>query len=326
MTARVPVLLAGVSGAGAQDHQRRMWAPNLAAAGLDPVGVWIPQHATDDEIGRATRLSADLGVPLDQSASPTRPAQATVACLRGDDRITLLRHAAETGMPVLLDKPTLDSTQELERLVASVPDAHVLPGHHLAAHPAFVRLLAAVRGAEVGLLRAVFAELVVPSGDGLSPVGELRNLGVYLLDLVRALTGAGEIRLQAGGTPDGASWTLLGTGAHDVVVSAHVSRLPATATDASGDASPLRAAVRVQGTHGSAMADLTRPALTVRGSAGQRRVPYGENSVVALLGRLASAARGETATPPLSDLLALSRALDGVAHSAATREPVEIAW
>jgi predicted dehydrogenase len=316
----IPVLLAGTVGAGRQNHQADMWAPRLAAAGLTPAGVWTPPTVGDEAIARATDLADLLGVELEVSAQPTAAASGAIVCLRGAERIAFARFAADAGLPMLLDKPTVDDTTELEAFAAAA--GTVVPGHHLGAHPGFTRALSAVRGAEIGLLRAVHADLVVAAGDGLSPLGELRNHGVYLVDLLRQATGPAQVRLQAHGTPEGDASAFLGQTERDVVVSMHVSRTGESA----GGSGILRAVVRLIGTHGSLLVDLARPSIDVRTPRGRDVLPFGEDSVTALLARFAATIAGRHRPALASDLVTLSRALDGIAESASSANPTTLTW
>jgi predicted dehydrogenase len=321
MTA-IPVLVAGTVGSGAQHHQAEMWAPALAAAGLAAAGVWTPPTVGDAALERARALADDLGVGLEIAERPSRAAAGAIVCLRGAERIAFARLAAGQGMPILLDKPTLDSTAELEELAAAAGDGAVMPGHHLSSHPGFTRALAAVRGAEIGLLRAAHADLVSGGGEA-SPDGELRNLGVYLVELIRQSTGPATVSLQATATAAGDAWTLLGKTDRDVVVSAHVSR----ASAGSASVRTLRARLRLVGTHGSLLVDLAKPSIGLATTTATGAVPFaGESSVVAHLRRFAGVIGGTVRVPPATDLVTLSRALDAIAASAASGDATSLTW
>lgn len=327
----IPVLLAGTVGMGHQDHQASTWAPNLAKAGLAPVAVWTPPAVGDAALERARGLAAACGVFLEVSPSPTTPAAGAIVCLRGADRVTFAAHAARRGLPVLLDKPTLDTTAQLTEFAAAAGDLPVLPGHHYLSHPGFSRVLRAVRDAEIGLLRAVHTDLVSGGGEP-SDVGELRNLGVHLIELMRRVTGPASVTLQAHASAGGAAWSFLGKTDRAVVVSHHSSRACA---DSREPVRQLRAGMRVIGTHGFLTVDLTRPALEVRSTRGSKALPFAEPSVVAHLRTFASlAGRSACGVPPgpaastatAADFVTLSRALDGMAASAASGQAHEITW
>jgi predicted dehydrogenase len=242
-------------------------------------------------------------------------------CLRGAARAAFAGFAAERALPVLLDKPTLDSTVQLEEFAEAVGALPVLPGHHFTSHPGFTRVLAAVRGAEIGLLRAVHTDLVSGGGEA-SDLGELRNLGVHLLELTRLLTGPASVRLQAHSVNDGSATSFLGATDRGVVVSHHTSR----ASSGHPVVQQLRARVRVTGTHGFLTLDLTKPRLEVSTVSGTAPVSYAGISVAAHLAKFAALISGAARTAPATDFVTLSRALDGVAASARSSTATSITW
>ena len=322
----VPVLLAGTAGLGHQNHQQDMWLPNLTAAGLRATAVWAPTGASVDERRQCQALAERIGLDPQISDRPDLVGvQGVIACVRGRERVDLLVRARDAGVPVLLDKPTLDSTDQIAAAVEAVPDATVMPTHHFRFHPGVVRALAAVHAAEIGLLRAVAADLVV-TGDTTAVHGDLRNLGVYQLDLIRQATGSAEATVQAhcieGRGGSGESWSMLGQTDRDVVVSLHVSRTsPGTAASVT-----LVNRLRLVGTHGWILVDLLRPALQVVTAHAAEHVGYGDSSVIRQLRAFRSVIRGETRVAPVSDLLVLSRALDEIAQSAVDGTERSVSW
>lgn len=134
----------------------------------------------------------------------------------------------------------------------------------LSTRPGFTRALAAVRGAEFGLLRAVALD-VVTLGDG----DALPTLGPEVIDVMRRLTGPSPVDLQAHATDDGGAVTFLGRAARGIAVSAHLSIIAAERRE------HLRATIRIVGTHGSVLVDLLRPALDVRTAERSKRIAYG---------------------------------------------------
>ncbi|GEK80169.1 Gfo/Idh/MocA family oxidoreductase [Agrococcus baldri] len=143
----------------------------------------------------------------------------------------------------------------------------------LTIQPGYTRALAAVRSAEIGLLRAVALD-VVSIGAG----NALRELGTEAIDVLRAATGPTTVDLQAHSTADGGATTFLGRAGRGVVVSAHLSIVEGERRE------HLRAAIRLVGTHGSVLVDLLRPRLDVRTAAGTRQVPFGVPRADAPLG------------------------------------------
>jgi hypothetical protein len=166
----------------------------------------------------------------------------------------------------------------------------------LTTRPGFVRALAAVRGAEIGLLRAVAVDIVA--------VGEsdaLHMLGTEAVELMRSATGPTAVDLQASSTADGGATTFLGRAGRGVAISAHLSVVAGESRE------PLRASIRFVGTHGSVLVDLLRPSLDVRTVAGRTEVPFG--------------ALGEDAPAPEA-----SDALSAIAESARSGRTVTITW
>lgn len=133
----------------------------------------------------------------------------------------------------------------------------------LTTQPGFTRALAAVRGAEIGLLRAVALDIVAV-GEGEA----LRELGHEAISVIRSATGPVAVDLQAHATSDGAT-TFLGRASHGIAVSAHLSLVAGQPREY------LRAAIRLVGTHGSVLVDLLRPLLDVRTAAGTKQVRFG---------------------------------------------------
>lgn len=134
----------------------------------------------------------------------------------------------------------------------------------LATRPGFTRALAAVRGAEIGLLRAVALDLVA-TGEG----DALQRLGPDAIEVLREATGPTSVEIQAHATPDGGAMTFLGRATRGIAVSAHLSIVAGEGREY------LRAAIRLVGTHGSVLVDLLGPALEVRTAAGTTQVGYG---------------------------------------------------
>ncbi|MHC9044341.1 Gfo/Idh/MocA family oxidoreductase [Microbacterium saperdae] len=315
----MPVLLAGVEGVGKQDHQAMMWAPRLADAGLRASRVWCPPDAGEMQIRKAVSLASSLGVQLSTDDVPPIDGGAVIACLRGVRRRQVLNAASQTSATVLVDKPTLDSTIALQSQVAAAKDARLLSGLHFASHPSFVRASRAVADGEIGLLRAVMIDLVVSSGDGASPAGDLRNIGVHAVDLMhevarpRTLT-VGTAALSAGVV------TFTAQTEHDIVLSAHVSRTDTASTRAD----TLLAHVRIVGSHGHIDLDLLRPALTVTTSSRIQRAKYGTDSVTARLRELRAVASEERAPEVGESWLTVSRTLDAIAESATRADSITI--
>ncbi|WP_308797747.1 Gfo/Idh/MocA family protein [Agromyces silvae] len=302
-----------------------MYLPAARRAGLDVAGIWVPSDATEHHLAQARTLAHDAGLELLTGPMPDLTGTSgVIACLRGDARRRALRASAAAGVPVLLDKPTLDDTGALRALAEAAPDVVVLPGHHLRFHESVRALHQAVSAGRFGLLRAVHAELIVTGGDGPSADGELRNLVVYLLDVFRLFVGAAEVVVSAVAQPAGErageAWTVLARTDRDLIASLHVSRASA------GLPAILEGSLRVLGSHGGAVADLTAPSMTVRTPSGTRRAPFGQSSVDALVDAFRRCAESPDARHGLAaidDLCVVSAALDDLGRSA--REGCEVA-
>lgn len=321
----MPILLAGCEGSPTQHHQRDMYLPAVRRAGLEVAGIWVPVDATEDHLDQARTLARDAGIELLAGTTPDLTGvSGVIACLRGDARRRTVRAAAGTGIPVLLDKPTLDDTGTLRALAEAAPDAMVLPGHHLRFHESVRALHQAVSAGRFGLLRAIHAELIVAGGDGPSADGELRNLVVYLLDVFRLFVGGAEVLVSAvdqpAGERAGEAWTVLARTDREIIASLHVSRASA------GPPAILAGNVRVLGSHGGAVLDLTAPSMTVRTPSGTRLAPFGQSSVDALIEafrRRAESPEARHGLAAIDDLCVVSAALDDLERSA--REGCEVA-
>lgn len=316
MRAPLPILFAMGTEADEPDRLTGRWAPALAASGLRAEALWCPLALDDAVLDRAAESARALGVPV-RDGVPA-PAAAVLTTAHGPALRTILLGAAGRGIPVLLDRPCTDPPDLLRALLGRSLPPLVLD-HHLGHHRGFTRALRAVQTAEIGLLRGVALDLVSsdPAGNS-DPVEVLRDLGGQALDLLRNLTGSATLRLHARPHPSG-SWTLLAQSGHDVVLSAHLSRLH-------GAAAPVHALLRVTGTDGYLTVDLTAPALQVRTATGMRPLPYGEGAEAAVLTQLGAVARGEAAPHPPEDLLVLVRALEQIEQSAPSADPTTLIW
>ena len=166
----------------------------------------------------------------------------------------------------------------------------------LMTRPGLTRALTAVRGAEIGLLRAVALDIVA-IGKGEALLG----LGPGAIDLMRAATGPTSVDLQAHATADGCATTFLGRARRGIAVSAHLSVVAGEGQEY------LRAAIRLVGTHGSVLVDLLGPRLDVRTATGRKHVPFGAPG----------------ADVPTSDA---AEALSAIAESARSGRTVSITW
>lgn len=237
------VLLAGTGTARfRQNHQRYMYLPavkHLLDEGLpgSPTGVsGVFEPSTDPTLrDRAAYLAEASGAAVTDVIDLTGVA-AVVACPDADAEAAgtgwgteVLQAAADAGVPVLMDKPTLLPADVLRAWAQRFPTG-VTAAHHPRFHPAITACRGRIATGGLGLLHAVHGELLVGSGDGPHPLGELRNLAVYALDVVQALCGyplhgKGTAQIQPPG-PDGTgeSITISARVDPDVVVTLLVGR------------------------------------------------------------------------------------------------------
>lgn len=316
--ASITALIAGFSGGPGQNHQGDMYVPALTSIGVEVADIWVPTMTSPHELQNAKDVAKQLGVGLQVSANPQTNADCAIVCLVGAERQAFLSYAAKRDLPVLLDKPTLDSTDCLTTIITYAGKIYAEP--HFGYHPSFARALAAIRNAEIGLLRGVHVDLIVANGDGAFPGGELRNLGVYPVDLMRKATGPATVRLQAYQFQGGLSF--LGQTERDVVVSTHVSRTSKSA----GGAGVLRAMVRILGTHGSLRVDLTQPAVEVRCPEQRMELPFGDSSVTSHLRAFIRMVQGKEKFASTDDLVVVSKALDDIAESASLNKVTVVTW
>ncbi len=311
MTTRV--LLAGTAGESAgRHHQRDMFAPAIGASDvLDVVGVW-PGPVGTDGYGRAGELAGSRGVPVVADVREALAgADAVVACLDPDALEVLLDSVLDTNpsAPVLLDKAALLGTERLAALGQDPRAVRLLAAYHSRFHPGVVSLAAIVRSGELGLPHALHGELLVPFGDGPTPEGDLRHVGVLALDAVAAVLGppSGDVHAvrTATGEPATEAWTLTVRWHPGVVVTLLVSR-------GQPGVGGMLHRYRLLGSEGQVLVDLASPALTLVGEG--TPVGYGPGPVQLELETLARGGGGTT----MADLASVGRLIDAAERSAAS--------
>ena len=214
---------------------------------------------------------------------------------------------AHPSVPVLLDKPALLGTERLTALGADPRTVRLVAAYHSRFHPGVVSLAAIVRSGELGLPHALHGELLVPFGDGPTPEGDLRHVGVLALDSVAAVLGppSGDVHAvrTATGDPATEGWTLTMRWHPGVVVTLLISR-------GQPGVGGMLHRYRLMGSEGQVLVDLAAPALTLvdGGSVG-----YGPGPVQLELETLARGGLGTS----MADLAAVSRLIDAAERSAA---------
>lgn len=293
----------------------------IGTADLSP-GPWTASWAASFE-------QAGLGVAREWSPeSPDAPVldgvRGIVTDLTGDALRDVLVRAERAGLPTLLIRALPGTTGELESLAAAAHRPTVLAGVHLRTHAGFRRVLTAVQTAEIGLLRAVAADLVVATD--VQHGTDMRDLLAQPLDLIRLTTGSASVRLQAhrshGKSGSAESWAFLGQTDRDVVVSLHAAQIECGRSTPSVHVNRIR----IVGTHGWVMVDLLHPQLSVTGTHGSQAVPIGESTVVSLLRSFTDVAAGAQQGTPLQEIVTLSKALDGIVRSVETTHEQVVSW
>lgn len=319
------VLLAGFSGLGSQDHQTDMYLPAFTAH----PGFEVAAVAGDEPQARSA--AERLGVPLVAdvaTAVATVEADVVSVCVRPDERAEAAVRALENGRHVLLDKPAATGVRGTAAIAAAASAAGrvCVPAHHQRFAPGVRAARAAVAGGRVGLPWNIQTDFLVGGGDPV-PEGELVNFAVYPVDIVLALTGQPVRRvhaLTAGAPgPSGAERTavLMLDHAHGVTSTIVVGRA------AEGIAAP--GAVfhrhRVSGSSGVLVVDAAGPALTVRGTAGSRALPFDRGTVPALVAELHGAVtEGRPADPDIGAALAVARVVDAARASLRSGLPADV--
>lgn len=315
------VLLAGAgTSVHRQNHQRDMYLPALQSLeGVEVAGVWAPAGSSD----RCTELAIAAGVVVtDDLHTALNGVTAVIACpdLEQPDQLRQLLEQA-TGIPVLVDKPTLLPTATLQALAQQFPTG-VVAAHHPRFHPAVSTARGRTATGGLGLLHAVHGELLVGAGDGPHPLGELRNLAVYALDVVQSLFpfslhGKAHAVISPPG-PDGSgeAITLSLRLQPDVAVTLLVGRTGRGSgeSDTGSTASGSVHRYRILGSHGQLLVDLASPAFDLVGD-GAGRLPFGPSSVQAMIEAVVRGAAGEPSLRTAAELAAILDVLQTSAQS-----------
>jgi len=327
------VLLAGFSGIGSQDHQSAMYEPALRAQdGCAIVGV-VASSADDKAVAHAA--AERLGVPChdDLATALERPevGAVSVAVPLAERRRTIIT-AARAGKHILADKPLAATLEDVLAVAEAVAEAGValVPAHHQRLNPVLRAAAAAVGAGRVGLPWDIQADFVVAGGDP-APTGELFNLGLYPLDVVRSVIGLDAHRVHAipirsGRTSDDLAddgATLMVDYDNGVTATIVVMRAPRV-----GDLAPggvLRHRYRISGSHGVLAVDALRLGLQVRTASRNDRGWTGQNTTAALIDSFHRAARGGTCAPGIADAVHVHRVLDAAQRSTRSGRPELIA-
>lgn len=284
-------------------------------------GTGTPGHVQDHQ--RDMYRPAVDGLEGFTEATALTDAQLVISCPNVEapqELEHLLQQCAELTVPVLIDKPTLLPTGTLRALAQKFPTA--VAAHHPRFHPALTTTRGRIVGGGLGLLHAVHGELLVGPSDGPHPLGELRNLAVYALDVVQSLIGDLHGRAHAviappGPDGSGEAITLSLRCAPDVAVSLLVGRSGGQAGSGKGAANSVHR-YRILGSHGQLLVDLDSPAFDLYGTT-RSRLPFGPTSVQAMI---SSVAAGLT-QPGLPVAAALAGVIDALSTSATEHRAVD---
>lgn len=303
------VLLAGSAGLGHQNHQADMYAPGFAAhPGFAVVGA----VEADDRFDRP-----DVDV--------------VSVCVPFEDRVEVVSRALRAGKHVLVDKPMALTSAECERIAAVAAETGLvcMPAYHQRFQPAVRSAREAVAGGKVGLPWNVQADFLVAGGGAVWPLGELLNFAPYATDAIQAITGLAvtEVYAIAGVNFQDAA------GPEDLVTLCLTHERGLTSTVVAGR-TPAAAGVhglslhryRISGSHGTLLADCTRPAAQVLTAAGARRSWAGPGTVHRMLAELhAAVVAGRPAELGPADGVAALRLVEAARQAIATGQVVPAA-
>jgi predicted dehydrogenase len=327
MSTRIGVLLAGFGGIGSQDHQSAMYLPAFAARSDFELVAAVDVAGTDGAAKAAReyrlRLYTDLA---DALADPAVTLVSVAAPLAA--RAEIVGQAIGAGKHVLADKPLAATVAEAEEIAHRAAERRVVvvPAHHLRLGGALQATRAAVRGGRIGLPWNVQADFLVAGGDP-APTGELVNLALYPIDIVRSLLGVEVRRVHA---LAGSHWhrspqdlvTLLLDHEHGVTSTIVCGRMAGLR-----DVPPAGVVVhryRVSGSHGMLATDATKPAVRVHSANRHETTWAGPDTVQALLDVVhAGVMTGHAELGP-DDAVHVQRVVQAAARSLRTGRPVDI--
>ncbi|WP_283134894.1 Gfo/Idh/MocA family protein [Rhizohabitans arisaemae] len=298
------VLLAGSAGAGHQNHQAEMYAPGFAAhPGFRIVG------ATEDRSG-FDRADVDV----------------VSVCVPFEHRVEVVTAALRAGKHVLVDKPVALTSAECAQIAAVAAETGLvcLPAYHQRFHPAIRAAREAVAAGRVGLPWNVQADFLVAGGGPVWPYGELLNFAPYATDAIHAVTGLPVTAVYALARPV--------EGPEDLVTLCLTHERGMTSTVVAGRTPPIAGVqglslhrYRISGSHGTLLADATRPGVTVRGEKGTRTAWAGHGTVHRMLTELhAAVTGGRPAELGPADALAALLLVEAAGESVATGRVVRL--
>jgi len=184
----------------------------LGAARITPMALLAPAKRTGvaritavaaRDVGRARAFAARHDIPTVAESYEALVASPDVDAIYNP--LPNSHHAVWTiaalaaGKHVLCEKPSAANAQETRRMAAAAKEHGrlLMEAFHYRYHALFERLLAAVRGGEIGTLRHVEASFVIPivKRDDIRwrrdlAGGALMDTGCYTMSMVRHVAGA----------------------------------------------------------------------------------------------------------------------------------------
>jgi predicted dehydrogenase len=322
------VLVAGFDGIGSQDHQNAMYLPAFAAHPDFELVAAVDLGGRAGAAGVSEREGIEHITDYEQALADPRVDVVSVAAPLSD-RARHIATAIRAGKHVLADKPLAASAPEAEQL-ANLAESHrtvLVPAHHQRLRGAVRSAAGAVRGGRVGLPWNVQADFLVAGGD-LVPSGELVNLALYPVDVLRSILGLAVRRVHAitrtywhGGADDFAILQL--DHDHGVTSTITCGRMRAVAGVPKAGLAVHR--YRISGSHGVLLVDALKPQLSVR-TAERNDVRWtGGDTVTALLDVLRDGIRSGRPAIDARDAVETQRVVDAARRSVDLGHPVEIA-
>ncbi|GAB2545299.1 Gfo/Idh/MocA family protein [Brachybacterium huguangmaarense] len=315
MSAPLRVVLVGAAGYPGQNHTGAMYLPALRRRDdVEIVGL-VATCEEDADFARGESL------PLLDAETALAEVDGAVVCAPIDSRRAWIERVIEAGVPLLCDKPAAASAEDVEALAVLARDrgVAVTVAHHFRFHPMFAPTAASIARGAVGLPFSVQADLVIAGGVSQGRE-DLVNLGVHVVDLVRALLRGAEARAVSCHATD--IGVVLSTGhANDVMSTIVLARTHDLAGVAPSAAVMHR--YRVSGSHGTETVDLTKPGLRSLTSTGDYQRWIDGSSVDRLLSDwVAAVSAGRPGAVSLLDALAVARILDAACRSLTEGRPV----
>lgn len=322
----IPVLLAGFSGIGAQDHQTAMYLPALHAHPGFRIAAVAPSCAADAPA--AERAAAALGVPCTDIDTGVRDTAAVSVAVPLDQRPTVVGAALAAGCHVLADKPLAANLLGVQQIQHAMNGTALVPAHHHRLLGSLRSVRGALAAGRVGLPWNVQVDFVVAGGNP-APSGELLNLGIYPIDVLRSLLGLAAVRVQA---VFGSHWHADGPEDTATVLIDYANGVTATvllartvALHGIRAAGVLRHRYRISGSHGLFVVDALRPALQVcTGTDSGAAWPVADTMAPLVDALHRSITTGEPPTPGIDDALHAHAVLDAAYRSARSGHPEPI--